>query len=191
MPGDRPALAGRARSRSETRADSATRITGRPSPQSELQELESAGESDPGSEADVRPQRASKLHLICPGCNKQFADRTTLRQHWSAWKTADPACRNAAHKRPRTVRRDVDSARDADDRIRQMMGDGSDSGLAARDVQSPFLQPRHEVGPGDRDGPTRSHRFTQCLLIVYIRFEIFNSGLRLVYLLFSSILYKV
>ena len=82
-------------------------------------------------------------------------------------------------------------AGDADDRIRQMMGDGSDSGLAARDAQSPFLQPRHEVGPGDRDGPTRSHRFTQCLLTVYIRFEIFNSGLQLVYLLFDSSLNKV
>ena len=68
---------------------------------------------------------------------------------------ADPACRNAAHKRPRTVRRDVDSARDADDRIRRMMGDGSDSGLAARDAQSPFLQPRDEVGPGPASASDR------------------------------------
>ncbi len=46
------------------------------------------------------------LHLLCPGFNKQFADRTTLRHHRCAWKTADPACRNAAHtERPRTVRR--------------------------------------------------------------------------------------
>ncbi len=194
MPGDRHALAGRARSRSETRADSATRMSDLRS----QSDSESAGrESDSGSEADFRPQRASKLHLLCPGCNKAFADRTKLRQHRAAYRTADPACRNAAHKRPRTVRRhgdrDVDSARDADDLIRQMMGDGSDSGLAARDAQSPFLQPRHEVlvGPGDRDGPTRSHTFTQCLLTVYIRFEISNSGLKLVYLLFDSSLYKV
>ena len=43
---------------------------------------------------------------------------------------------------------DVDSARDADDLIQRMMGNGSDSGLAARDAQSPFLQPGDEVGPG-------------------------------------------
>ena len=134
MPGDKLALAGRARSRSETRA---TRITG-PGPESELpsQELESAGESDRDSDSgsEARPQRASRLHLICPGCNKAFADPTSLRRHRSAARMVDPACRNAAHKRPRTVRRDVDSARDADDQIRRMMGDGSDSGLAARDA---------------------------------------------------------
>jgi hypothetical protein len=81
---------------------------------------------------------------------------------------ADPACRNAAHKRPRTVRRDVDSdsALDANDRIRRMMGDGSKSGLAARDAQSPFLQPIDEVGPGDHAGLTRRHKFTQCLQMV-------------------------
>ena len=91
----------------------------------------------------------------------------------------DPACRNAAHKRPRTVRRDsdVDSARDADDRIRRMMGGESDSGLAARDAQSPFLQPRDEVGPGPASASDRwsnsallCQRFTQCLQLVYIRF---------------------
>ena len=170
MPGDRPALAGRARSRSETRADSATQMTGRPCPQSGVQEPESEsdGESDPGSEADVRPQPASRLLLLCPGCSQPFADRTTLRQHRSAFRTANPACRNHTPKRPRIVRSDVDSARDADDRIRQMMGHGSNSGLAARDAQSPFLQPRHEVGPDDRDGPTWSDRFTQCLQQVYI-----------------------
>jgi hypothetical protein len=180
--GDRPglALAGRARSRSETRAISATRITdpGTESDTSPSQDLESAGDS--GLEA--RPQRASRLHLLCPGCNKPFADPTSLRRHRSAWRTADPACRNAAaHKRPRTVRRDVDSARDsdADDRIRMMMGDGSDSGLAARDAQSPFLQPRDEVGPGpasasDRrsNSARRCQRFTQCLQLVYIRFTL-------------------
>ena len=171
MPGDRLALAGRARSRSETR------MTG-PGPQSGVlpsHELESASagksdgqsDSDSGSDSEARPQRASKLHLICPGCNKPFSDRTTLRRHRSAWRTADPACRNAAHKRPRTVRLDVDSARDADHRIRRMMGDGSDSGLAsglaARDAddQSPFLPPR------DRD-EVWSHWFTQCLYTVYI-----------------------
>ena len=170
--GDRPglALAGRARSRSETRAISATRITG-PGTESDTspsQDLESAGDSESGLEA--RPQRARRLHLLCPGCNKPFADPTSLRRHRSAWRTADPACRNAAHKRPRTVRRDVDSTRDADDRIRMMMGDGSDSGLAARDAQSPFLQPRDEVGPGpasasDRrsNSARRCQRFTQCL----------------------------
>ena len=191
--GDRPglALSGRARSRSETRAISATRITG-PGTESDTspsQDLESAGDS--GSEA--RPQRASRLHLLCPGCNKPFADPKTLRQHRSAWRTADPACCNAAHKRPRTVRRDVDSARDADDRIqvRRMMGDGSDSGLAASDAQSPFLQPRDEVGPGpasasDRrsNSARRCQRFTQCLQLVCIRFTLQKSGLWLVYIWF-------
>jgi hypothetical protein len=153
MSGDRHALAGRARSRSEARADSAT-----PSRMSDLpsqSDSESAGrESDSGSEADFRPQRASlsNLHLLCPGCNKAFADRTKLRQHRAAYRTADPACRNAAKKRPQTVCRDVDAARqrDAEDRLQQMMGDGSHSGLAASDAHSPFLQPslRDEVGPG-------------------------------------------
>jgi hypothetical protein len=92
---------------------------------------------------------------------------------------------------PRTVRRDVDSARDADDRIRRMMGDGSDSGLAARDAQSPFLQPRDEVGPGpasasDRrsNSARRCQRFTQCLQLVCIRFTLQKSGLWLVYIWF-------
>lgn len=133
----------------QARADSATRKSDRQS------DSESAGsESDSGSEADFRPQRASKLHLLCPGCNKAFADRTKLRQHRAAYRTADPACRNAAKKRPRTVRRDVDAVRkrDAEDRLQQMMGDGSHSGLAASDAHSPFLQPSlrdaGEVGPG-------------------------------------------
>ena len=189
MPGDKLALAVRARSRSETRA---TRITG-PGPESELpsQELESAGESDRDSGSEARPQRESRLDLICPGCNKAFADRTSLRRHRSASRMADPACRNAAHKRPRTVRRDVDSARDADDHIQRMMGGGSDSGLAARDAQSPFLQPRDEVGPGpasasDRrsNSARRCQRFTQCLQMVCIRFTLQKSGLWLVYIWF-------
>jgi hypothetical protein len=167
MPGGRHVPAGRTRSRSETRAAS------EPGPQSKLpsQALDSArdSESESGSagESEARPQpRSSKMHLKCPGCNKVFADRTTLRQHCSAWRTADPACRKAAHKRPRTVSLDVDSAQDANDRIRRMMGDGSNSGLAARDAQSPFLQPIDEVGPGARDGLTRMQKFTQCLHIV-------------------------
>ena len=133
---------------------------------------EAAGAADASAR---RPQTrgASKLHLICTGCNKLFANRTSLRQHWSAWTTADPACRNAATKRPRTVRRGVVSAaaQDTDDRIQRMVGDQSNRGQAASDAQSPFLQPRDEVlGPGDRDGPTRSHRFTQCLHTVCTKF---------------------
>jgi hypothetical protein len=174
MPGDRLALAGRARSRSETRMAGPGPLSGvLPSHLESAGESggESAGESDSetGSETQ-RPQRASKLHLICPGCNKPFSDRTSLRRHRSAWKTADPACRKAAHKRPRTVRLDVDSAQDANDRIRRMMGDGPNSRLASgpavRDAQSPFLQPIDEVGPGDRNGLTRRHKFTQCLQMV-------------------------
>ena len=180
MPGDRHALSGRARSRSETGADSATRNSdpGAGGPESRA---ERNSESD--SEADVRPQRASRLHLICPGCNKEFADMTKLRQHRAAYRTADPACRNAARKRPRTVRRDVDSARDADDLIQRMMGNGSDSGLAARDAQSPFLQPRDEVGPGDTDsdGPTLTRKFTSCLQYVYNQFAYKFTSLRMVY----------
>ena len=104
---------------------------------------------------------------------------------------ADPACRNAAHKRPRTVRRDVDSARDAGDHIRRMMGGGSDSGLAARDAQSPFLQPRDEVGPGPAshgasdcrsNSARRCQRFTQCLQLVYSKFTLQTSGLSKVYI---------
>ncbi len=165
QPRSRHVPAGRTRSRSETRAAS------QPGPQSKLpsQALESASESESESgsagESEARQQsRSSKMHLKCPGCNKVFADRTNLRQHCNAWRTADPACRNAAHKRPRNVRLDVDSAQDANDRIRRMMGDRSNSGLAA--AQSPFPQPIDEVGPGDRDGLTRRHRFTQCLHIV-------------------------
>ena len=128
-------------------------------------ESEAAGAAD----ASARPQTrgASKLHLICTGCNKLFANRTSLRQHGNAWKTADPACRNAATKRPRTVRRGVDSAaaRDTDDRIQRMVGDRSNRGQAASDAQSPFrvLQPRDEVlGPVGvtvtvRLGPTGLH----------------------------------
>lgn len=160
------------------RADSATRKSDRQS-DSESAGRESESLSDSDSEADFRPQRASKLHLLCPGCNKAFTDRTKLRQHRAAYRTADPACRNAAKKRPRTVRRDVDAARqrDAEDRLQQMMGDGSHSGLAASDTHSPFLQPslRDEVlGPGARPGlppsVTRSRRFTPCLQNVYTRF---------------------
>ena len=109
---------------------------------------EAAGAADASAR---RPQTrgASKLHLICTGCNKLFANRTSLRQHWNAWKTADPACRNAATKRPRTGGRvDSAAARDTDDRIQQMVGDRSNRGQAASDAQSPFLQPRDEVlGP--------------------------------------------
>ena len=110
---------------------------------------EAAGAADASAR---RPQTrgASKLHLICTGCNKLFANRTSLRQHWSAWTTADPACRNAATKRPRTVRRGVVSAaaQDTDDRIQRMVGDQSNRGQAASDAQRPFLQPRDEVlGP--------------------------------------------
>ncbi len=94
---------------------------------------------DSNSEADVRLQRARKLHLICPGCNKEFTDMTKLRQHRAAYRTADPACRNAANKRPRTVRRDNNSARDADDRIQQMMGNRSDSELAVCTEFTPFM----------------------------------------------------
>ena len=138
---------------------------------------EAAGAAAPAADASARrrPQTrsASKLHLICQGCNKSFANKQSLRRHWNAWKTADPACRNAATKRPRTVRRGVDSAaaRDTDDRIQQMVGDRSNRGQAASDAQSPFLQPRDEVlGPGDRDGPPRSLRFTQCLHTVCTKF---------------------
>ena len=180
MSGDRHALAGRARSRSEARADSATRMSDLRS----QSDSESAGrESDSGSEADFRPQRASKLHLLCPGCNKAFADRTKLRQHRAAYRTADPACRNAAKKRPRTVRRDVDAARqrDAEDRLQQMMGDGSHSGLAASDAHSPFLQPslRDEVGPGpERDSESQVYTmFAQCLHKVFIVNENVYTGL--------------
>jgi hypothetical protein len=127
---------------------------------------------DSNSEADVRPQRARKLHLICPGGSKELTDMTKLRQHRAAYRTADPASSNAANKRPRTVRRDNNSARDADDRIQQMMGNRSGSELAVRDAQSPFLQPRDEVGPGDSNGLTRpwSRTFAQCLQNVYSQF---------------------
>ena len=109
---------------------------------------EAAGAAD----ASARPQTrsASKLHLICTGCNKLFANRTSLRQHWNAWRTADPACKNAATKRTLTVRRCVVSAaaQDTDDRIQRMVGDQSNRGQAASDAQRPFLQPRDEVlGP--------------------------------------------
>ena len=57
----------------------------------------------------------------------------------------DPACRNAGLKRPRTVRVG-DSARDANDLIQRMMGDGPDSGLPPGAAPNPFLQPRDEVG---------------------------------------------
>ena len=139
MPGDRHLLAGRLRSQSEARTDSASRNS------------ESEPESEPHSDSEsetLRRQPASRLHLLCPGCNKPFTNSTSLHRHRSSWWMADPACRNAAHKRPRTVRRDVDAARDADDRIRRMMGDGSKGGPAAGDAQRPFLQPRDEVGPG-------------------------------------------
>ena len=184
MPGDRHLLAGRLRSQSEARTDSVSRNS------------ESEPESEPHSDSEsetLRRQPASRRHLllVCPGCNKPFTNITSLRRHRSSWWMADPACRNAAHKRPRTIRRDVDAARDADDRIRMMMGDGSDSGLAARDAQSPFLQPRDEVGPGpasasDRrsNSARRCQRFTQCLQLVCIRFTLQKSGLWLVYIWF-------
>ena len=141
---------------------------------------EAAGAAD----ASVRPQTrsASKLHLICQGCNKSFANKQSLRRHWNAWKTADPACRNAATKMPRTGGRvDSAAARDTDDRIQQMVGDRSNRGQAASDAQSPFLQPRDEVlGPARvtvtvRLGFTGLYNvciwFTTSLQQVCIRFE--------------------
>ena len=127
---------------------------------------EAAGAADASARRRPQTRSASKLHLICQGCNKSFANKQSLRRHWNAWKTADPACRNAATKRPRTGGRvDSAAARDTDDRIQQMVGDRSNRGQAASDAQSPFLQPRDEVL-----GPTRIHRFTQCLHTVYTMF---------------------
>ena len=191
MPGDRHLLAGRLRSQSEARTDSVSRNS------------ESEPESEPHSDSEsetLRRQPASRRHLllVCPGCNKPFTNITSLRRHRSSWWMADSACRNAAHKRPRTIRRDVDAARDADDRIRRMMGDGSKGGPAAGDAQRPFLQPRDEVGPGNRDCLTWSHRFTQCLQRVFIRFASsmkslhrFALGLHHVCSKFNCGLYKV
>ena len=128
---------------------------------------EAAGAAAGDASVRLQTRSASKLHLICTGGNKSFANRISLRMHWNAWKTADPACRNAATKRPRTVRRGVVSAaaQDTDDRIQRMVGDQSNRGQAASDAQSPFLQPRDEVL-----GPTRIHRFTQCLHTVCTKF---------------------
>ena len=140
---------------------------------------EAAGAADASAR---RPQTrgASKLHLICTGCNKLFANRTTLRQHWSAWRTADPACRNAATKRPQTVRRCVVSAaaQDTEDRIQRMVGDQSNRGQAASDAQSPFLQPRDEVL-----GPAR--------VTVTVRLGFTGLGLHNVYIRFAPSLQPV
>ena len=155
---------------------------------------EAAGAAAPAADASARrrPQTrsASKLHLICQGCNKSFATKQSLRRHWNAWKAADPACRNAATKRARTGRVDSAAARDTDDRIQQMVGDRSNRGQAASDAQSPFLQPRDEVlGPGNRDGhgPTRSRRFTQCLHTVCTKFV---TSLHLVCNIYLSVYFK-
>ena len=118
---------------------------------------EAAGAADASARRRPQTRSASKLHLICQGCNKSFANKQSLRRHWNAWKTADPACRNAATKRPRTGGRvDSAAARDTDDRIQQMVGDRSNRGQAASDAQSPFLQPRDEVlGPARVTVPVR------------------------------------
>jgi hypothetical protein len=111
---------------------------------------EAAGAADASHGARPQTRSASKLHwhLTCQGCNKSFANKQSLRRHWNAWKTADPACRNAATKRPRTGRVDSAAARDTYDRIQRMVDDRSNRGQAASDAQSPFLQPRDEVlGP--------------------------------------------
>ena len=84
----------------------------------------------------------------------------------------DPACRNAGLKRPRTVRVG-DSARDANDLIQRMMGDGPDSGLPPGAAPNPFLQPRDEVGDAKselRSWPGIYEQFAICLHLVYIQF---------------------
>ena len=141
MPSDLHSPAVRARSRSETRADSANvtrnpRGTAQGSPQ-----LESDSESGGGPCAD-------RLHLLCPGCNKSFATISSLRRHRNSWWMTDPSCRAAGSqlKRPRTVRvHDSGTAQDAIDRINEMMGDGTNRGVPPGAAPDLRLQPRDEV----------------------------------------------
>ena len=144
MPPDRPSRAGRARSRSESRADPAN-VAQNSSPDGP-----GRGGSVSDSESGAAGDRSGRMHLICPGCNKGFDHISSLRRHRNAWSMAAPRCRAAASqlKRPRRVRVDTRSAQDASDGINEMMGDGANSGVppgAALDPSS-GLQPRDEVG---------------------------------------------
>lgn len=143
MPRDGHSAAGRARSLSESRVDSAARNSGsEPQPADSDSGAEARG-SD--SESDTgRPQGPGRVHQACPGCNKSFASISSLRRHRNSFWMTDPACRNAGLKRPRTVRVG-DSARDARDLIQQMVGDAADSGLPPGAAPDPFVQPRDEV----------------------------------------------
>lgn len=115
-------------------------------------------ESDSASETG-RPQLTSRVHLLCPGCNKSFDNISSLRRHRNSWWMSDPSCRAAGSqsKRPRKVRvPDSESAQDAIDRINEMMGDVADRGVPPGATLNPCLQPRDEVR--DSDVPQcRSH----------------------------------
>ena len=139
-----PARAGRVRSRSESRANAATRNSGDPPSESDSGELARAHDdplSDSGSEAG-RPPNSGRVLYVCPGCNKSFGSVTSLRRHRNSRWMTNPACRNGGLKRPKMVRQAGDSARDADGLIRQTMGDiRPPSGADA----NPSLQSRDEV----------------------------------------------
>ena len=169
MPRDGHLPAGRARGRSESQVNSAARNSGS-NPQSESRaDSESLSDSDSESDTSLSP-RPGRVHQQCPGCNKSFASISSLRRHRNSWRMSDAACRNAGLKRPRTVRVG-DSARDANDLIQRMMGDGPNSGLPTGAAPDPFLQPRDEVG--DAKSELRSwiyEYFAICLHPVYIQF---------------------
>jgi hypothetical protein len=142
MPPDRPSRAGRARSRSESRAD--------PANVAQNSSSDGPGRGGSGSDSESGADRSGRMQLICPGCNKGFDHISSLRRHRNAWSMAAPRCRAAASqlKRPRRVRVDTRSAQDATDGINEMMGDGANSGAphGAALYPSSGLQPRDEVG---------------------------------------------
>ena len=149
---DRTYLAGRARGRDDSRADSPDSPGPGSGSRAESSESGDSGPDGPRAQAG----RGLNLKLACPGCGKPFSNVSGLRFHRNSRWLTNPACHYAGRigKRPRILARaataDSDSGPDAPvERLNLMLGVGPDADLpgvpagAAR--ADPPIQPRDRV----------------------------------------------